>query len=186
MERDGFLSHGAAMISLDRLLKSSDTTYIPVCTLCGTTTGVEVLRSREQKQLHTWQCRFCPETTKGRKSASFRGQRSSSRGTCGGGYIVQIPISAAYKYLLAELSTCNIHVTFGVSDPPKGVCVSNWTRRCFEAFKAMNLWWRVLFSWRCTKTWICDENTKFTWCEWYNPSWFIEFWKFIGISNAQN
>lgn len=129
MERDGFLSHGAAMISLDRLLKSSDTTYIPICTLCGTTSGVEVLRSREQKQLHTWRCRFCPSTTsnnKGRRSSSAMGQRSSrdSRNSSRE-QIVQVPISAAYKYLIAELSACNIHITFSVSEPPEGVCVSN-------------------------------------------------------------
>merc|ERR1712150_443905 len=44
MERDGFLSHGAAYVTMDRLLECSDKTYMPVCTLCGRTIGTEFIR----------------------------------------------------------------------------------------------------------------------------------------------
>ncbi len=105
MERDGLLSHGAAYVTMDRLLECSDKTYVPLCLLCGRTLGIYFTRMAENEDPYwrQWRCRVCE--SHGVSSSRLRSSNS----------VAQVAIPAVLRYLISELAACNISVRFNMS-----------------------------------------------------------------------
>lgn len=95
MERDGLISHGASYLLYDRLFENSDQSTTQICRSCGTfLPPMFDLPARTRNGAYTraneviTKCSMCPD----------------------GGHIETIMVPYVYKYLLAELSSVNLHM----------------------------------------------------------------------------
>ncbi|KAK0089132.1 hypothetical protein PV325_008989 [Microctonus aethiopoides] len=95
MERDSLISHGCAYLLQDRLFNSSDKTTALICRKCGTLLGpsLELVRTRSVVETRR-RCRLCNDNES----------------------VGEINIPYIFRYLVTQLTSCNINVKFTLTD----------------------------------------------------------------------
>ena len=82
---------------------------MPVCMQCGRTLGTEFIRMFNDEDLwylRKWRCRICDS----KKKESEDDTKAIKKET-----IAQVAVPAVMRYLISELSACNISVRFNIS-----------------------------------------------------------------------
>ncbi|XP_055337156.1 DNA-directed RNA polymerase I subunit RPA2-like [Paramacrobiotus metropolitanus] len=91
MERDALIAHGASYLLHDRLFNNSDGTTSQVCKMCGSILSPIVIPREDPADASLpiqWMCKVCPN----------------------GGKVVTVRIPQVFRYLVAELASCNMKI----------------------------------------------------------------------------
>ncbi|XP_012287077.1 DNA-directed RNA polymerase I subunit RPA2 isoform X2 [Orussus abietinus] len=96
MERDSLISHGCAYLLQDRLFHCSDKTTTMVCKKCGTLLGpvMDVVLNESGEGEKRTRCRLCGD----------------------GGVVAEVDIPYIFRYLVTQLTSCNINVKLTFSE----------------------------------------------------------------------